>query len=573
LRNDERDSAGGAGAPAFAFGHDDGGSAAGPPGPAVPPEWAGKLRGIQSITDAALSLLDPQALLDVLVERVSEALQADTAAVLLLDRRAGQLVARAASGIEEEVLQGVRIPLGRGFAGRVAAQGHPVILDEVDHTKVVNPILLEKGIRSLMGAPLLAEGRVIGVLHVGTLSPRAFTSDDVDLLQLAADRAAMAVQALEAQLDRAAAAALQRSLVPLALPAVSGLEMAARYVPGAGTVGGDWYDVFSLPSGEVCAVIGDVAGTGLQAAVIMGRIRSVIQAYALETPDPAEVLDRLDSKTRHFEPDTMATVLCAIVSPARDHIRVCSAGHLPPILARPGQPAALADPTPNLLIGVPALERRQVSTLDFPPGAVLCLYTDGLVERRNQPIDEGIARLRAAVTTTDPEAGCASVMAAMADYTPHTDDIALLMLRRTPDTAAARAQDSSTPADAGTAPDRDVHWSGRHAVVTMPVELDITNASGVSDLLAAVVGQSPEMITADMTATVFCDSEGLHVLGHAHELAAAGGSELRLALGDSPAARILQLVGLDQIVPVYRDVEQSLATPRNGPDSRPAPLT
>ena len=403
----------------------------GPPGPAVPPEWAEKLRDIQSITDAALSVLDPQALLDALVERVKEALQADTAAVLLLDRRSGQLVATAASGLEEEVQQGVRIPVGRGFAGRIAAQGRPVILNEVDHTKVINPILLEKGIRSLMGAPLLAEGKVIGVLHVGTLSPRAFTSHDVDLLQLAADRAAMAVQALTAQLDRAAASALQRSLVPSALPAVGGLEMAARYVPGTGKVGGDWYDVFPLPSGEVCAVIGDVAGTGLQAAVIMGRIRSALRAYALETADPAEVLDRLDRKMRHFEPDAMATVLCAMISPSRDQIRICSAGHLPPIIARPGQPADEADVAPDLLIGVPALKRRQVSTLDFPPGAVLCLYTDGLVERRDQPIDEGIARLCAAVTAQDPETACVSVMAAMAGYSPHTDDVALLMLRRT----------------------------------------------------------------------------------------------------------------------------------------------
>ena len=90
---------------------------------------------------------------------------------------------------------------------------------------------------------------VIGVLHVGTLSPRAFTSDDSDLLQLAADRAALAVQALNAQMDRAAAAALQHSLLPSALPTVGGLEMAARYVPGSGHVGGDWYDVFVLPSG------------------------------------------------------------------------------------------------------------------------------------------------------------------------------------------------------------------------------------------------------------------------------------------------------------------------------------
>ncbi len=160
------------------------------------------------------------------------------AAVLLLDRPSGPLVATAASGLEEEVQQGVRIPLGKGFAGRIAAQGRPVILSEVDHTTVVNPILVAKGIRSLMGAPLLEGGTAIGVLHVGTLSSRAFTSHDVDLLQLAADRAALAVQALTAQLDRAAASALQRSLVPSAPPIVGGLELAARYVPGSGRVGG-----------------------------------------------------------------------------------------------------------------------------------------------------------------------------------------------------------------------------------------------------------------------------------------------------------------------------------------------
>jgi anti-sigma B factor antagonist len=95
----------------------------------------------------------------------------------------------------------------------------------------------------------------------------------------------------------------------------------------------------------------------------------------------------------------------------------------------------------------------------------------------------------------------------------------------------------------------------------MPTEMDITNASGVSDLLAAVAGESPEVITADMTATLFCDSSGVNALARAHELAAASGSDLRLALGDSPAARIIQLIGLDQIVPVYRDVQESLATP------------
>jgi phosphoserine phosphatase RsbU/P len=116
------------------LGSDDAGaSAAGALRPAMPPDWADRLRGIQSVTDAALSVLDPQALLDALVDRAREALQADTAAILLLDRRSGQLVAAAASGLEEEVQQGVQIPVGRGFAGRIAARGRPVVLDEVDH--------------------------------------------------------------------------------------------------------------------------------------------------------------------------------------------------------------------------------------------------------------------------------------------------------------------------------------------------------------------------------------------------------------------------------------------------------
>src|SRR5215831_1862598 len=148
-----------------------------------------RLRDIQSITDADLSRLGPQDLLSELLERGRDILQADTAAVLLLDYSSGQLVATAAAGLEEEVRQGVRIPLGRGFAGRIAAEQKPVILDHVDHTTVLNPILWAKGIRALVGVPLIAGGRVIGVLHVGSLTPREFTSDDVELLQLAAGRA------------------------------------------------------------------------------------------------------------------------------------------------------------------------------------------------------------------------------------------------------------------------------------------------------------------------------------------------------------------------------------------------
>ncbi len=388
-----------------------------------------ELRRVQAITDAALSHFDPQEFLDELVDRVKEALGADTSVVLLLERGSGRLAATAASGLEDEVRQGIRIPVGQGFAGRVAAERRPVIIDDVSARNVINPILLERGVRSLIGVPLVAEGEVIGVIHVGTLTPRRFTDQDAGLLQLAADRAGMAVRALTAQADRAAAAALQASLVP-ALPPISGLEMAGRYVPGSGIVGGDWYDAFGLPGGQACAVIGDVAGSGLQAAVIMGRFRSALRAYALETTDPAEILARLDRKIQHFEPNALATVACAIFDPGRDYVTLSCAGHPAPLIALTGQPAGPVPLAMDLMLGVAAQEPRRATRIAFPPGAVLCLFTDGLVERRDEPFDQRIAQLYLAISATEPEAACAAVMAAMAGDTAPSDDTALVMIRR-----------------------------------------------------------------------------------------------------------------------------------------------
>jgi phosphoserine phosphatase RsbU/P len=391
-----------------------------------------KLKDIQALTDATLSRLDAPDLLTELLERAKAILEADTAALLRLDRATGELVPAAASGLEEEILQGVRIPLGKGFAGRVAAERRPVILNHVDQTTVINPILLAKGIRALLGVPLIAEGIVLGVMHVGSLGPRAFTSDDAQLLQLAADRAAAALHPAISRSDRAAATALQRSLVPTALPDVPGLEMAARYVPGRADVGGDWYDVFTLPSGQLAVTIGDVAGSGLRAAVIMGRIRSTLRAYALESADPADVLARVDRKMQHFEPNELATVLYAVFDRSLDSVRISSAGHLAPVIAAPGKPAVLADVLADVLIGVSAGANRRTTTIPVEPGTLLCFYTDGLVERRDQAIDTMLDRLRTAVEPGPPEWACASIMASLIGTEPTRDDVALLVLRRQP---------------------------------------------------------------------------------------------------------------------------------------------
>jgi signal transduction histidine kinase len=167
-----------------------------------------RLRRLQALTDAALAYLQLDELLDALLLRIREILEVDTVAVLLLDEPSDELVARAAVGIEEEVEQGVRIPVGGGFAGRIAAERRPVILDDVDHANVLNPILHEKGIKSMVGVPLTVGTHVVGVLHVGSLVPRTFRPEEVELLQLAGDRAAIAIE--HARLYEAERAARRR---------------------------------------------------------------------------------------------------------------------------------------------------------------------------------------------------------------------------------------------------------------------------------------------------------------------------------------------------------------------------
>jgi signal transduction histidine kinase len=174
------------------------------------------LRRLQHVTDAALAHLQLDDLLGELMERIRDALDADTSALLLIDERGRELVARAAKGLEEEVERGVRIPIGMGFAGRIAAERRSVVIDDVDHSEVLNPILREKGVKSLLGAPLIAHDRFLGVVHVGTLRHRQFTPEDVDLLEVVALRAALAIDHAVAHDHVVRLTELQRDFIGLA---------------------------------------------------------------------------------------------------------------------------------------------------------------------------------------------------------------------------------------------------------------------------------------------------------------------------------------------------------------------
>jgi serine phosphatase RsbU (regulator of sigma subunit) len=308
-------------------------------------------------------------------------------------------------------------------------------LDRVDPTTVANPILWEKGIQVMLGVPLLSANELLGVLHVGRLEDRPFNDQDVELLQVVADRVVAATQTRSLAIERAAAALLERSLLPERLPTCPGLELAARYVPAEGhAIGGDWYDLFTLPSGQLWIVVGDVAGHGIRASIVMGRIRSALRAYTLLDLPPEEVLMLVDRKVDHFEIGTIATVACAVTDPPYDTMTVALAGHLPPVVAPPGEPAAVAAVSPGPPLGSGWGGQQSSATLELAPGTVVAFFTDGLVERRGESIDVGLDRLCAAISTRHPHDVTGDLMHQLVGTTIARDDIALVVIRRTEST-------------------------------------------------------------------------------------------------------------------------------------------
>lgn len=396
-----------------------------------------RLERIQSITDASLGYMSVEEMLSELLDRIRRVLEVDTAALLLLDEDRKALVARAARGLEEEVRQGVQIPLARGFAGRVAAGGVPIVIEDLGRAEVVNPILRQKGIRSMVGVPVHVEGRVIGVMHIGTLERRAFTQDDVALLQLAADRAALAIDNARLSEQRSVTQVMQRTLLPDALPQVPGLRFSAKYLPaGSGLkIGGDWYDVFALGNGRLTFVIGDVVGRGVLAASVMAEIRTALRAYLMEGHPLSRVMALLNDLLISMGRSRSATAAILELDLETGELEAVSAGHLPPLLVEPDGTARFLQTPAGVPLGITAGGQYPSLRHPFPVGGALVLYTDGLVEQRHEAIDEGLGRLREAArgALAGDEATFADrLYHSLEEHTSLDDDIALLAIELLP---------------------------------------------------------------------------------------------------------------------------------------------
>jgi PAS domain S-box-containing protein len=394
-----------------------------------------RLAAVQRITDAALGSLAFDELISELLARMSDVLGVDRAAILLHVGDGTATVHQMAEGVPGSTYaRSWKLPES-GFAAEVLDAGGPVTSDGGARG---HP--LGDAVASLLGVPLLVDGRAIGALHVGSLFPRRFSLDDATILALAAERAALAIQRMRLfEREHVIARELQRSLLPEALPVLPGVQTAARYLPGgAGTeVGGDWYDAVALPTGKLLLVVGDVAGRGIGAASTMGQLRSAVRSYALLESDPATLLNRLNRFQFSMAWDDMVTVLLAVIDPSEAKVEYATAGHPPPLVVGPGGEAAYLLGGRGAPLG--ALERAPytTATAELEPGSTLFVYTDGLIEQRGEHPDEGLGRLRAAALEGPSELGalCDHVVDTVLRSYDNDDDVTLLILRTLSDRA------------------------------------------------------------------------------------------------------------------------------------------
>ena len=247
--------------------------------------------------------------------------------------------------------------------------------------------------------------------------------------------------------ERRRADVLQRSFVPERLPAIPGMQIAARFVPG-GTgvdVGGDWYDVLELENGRIGVAVGDVAGRGIHAAALMSQLRNALRAYAFEHHPPAAALSRLNSLAWRREGVVMATVIYLVLDPASGRVVMASAGHPSPLQAQADGSTSFLEEGRSLPLGVSRQTKYTEAEYRLETGSTLLLYTDGLIESRSMPIDAGMDRLAQAVREAagiELEDLCEKLLASVSGS---EDDVALLVLRAVP--VAAERMELTLPAE------------------------------------------------------------------------------------------------------------------------------
>jgi PAS domain S-box-containing protein len=302
----------------------------------------------------------------------------------------------------------------------------------------VTGILASAQPHSVLATPLLAGRRTLGVMLFGRGRGRPrFASTDTEVVEEIAGRLAVGLANTNTfAREHAIAETLQRSILPDTLPRIRGLDLAVRYLPGTegAEVGGDWYDAFQVRDGLVALVTGDVAGHSIASASIMGQIRSMLRAYAIDNPEPDRVLRQVNTALARLLPDTLASVVYAVLDLATGDLVYASAGHPPPIHITGDGQAQYLDDTDGIMLGASADAGFSAGIRRLSPGTAVLCYTDGLIESRHRDISHGLDLLAEAVrypALSSAEQLCATAQTALLGTAARADDVCLLAARLT----------------------------------------------------------------------------------------------------------------------------------------------
>ena len=361
----------------------------------------------------------------------------EKSAVLVKDAR-GDVLPAATRGFAPSTVQRMVFRVGEGIVGRVLANRRPFICSDTStESRVASRIVRPEGIRSFMHIPLVLGERVYGLFSVNSTRPRAFGERELRVLSELARHAAAALQnALQFEQERHIAETLQQALLSEDLPQVAGLQMGALYQASAGSqVGGDLYNVWTLPGGKVAVLVGDVSGKGVEAAGITAMVRHMTEGLSTHEQDPGCLVGQLNDLLWPRLPDaSLVTMVLGVIDPEEDTLRWCSAGHPPPLLVTDGREVRpLDDPDPPCSAFPDTAFRTH--TERFAPGDLLFLYTDGLIEARRGELEFGERGVREALLEAveePPNALARSVYSAARVWCEGklNDDVAIAVVRR-----------------------------------------------------------------------------------------------------------------------------------------------
>ena len=395
---------------------------------------------LQSMTAALSNAITRSDVASVVVDQVSAAAGASgAAAAIVADDR--QLVRTLAwRGYPDEVVRPLlEVPADAQTPGnRAIRRRASAFYESLEELEREFPDAAREldvlGHSSYLFVPLVAGRQANGVLVTSWEDPHALPDEERRFIEALAGQAAQALdRASHFESEQTIAETLQRSVLPVSLPRVEGVELAARYLPGTAglAVGGDWFDAIPLADGRLGLAVGDVVGKGVQAAASMGQLRNALRAFSVDRMKPSSTVARLNRLADEGSETSFATLVYAVIDPVARVCRFASAGHPPPLVLYPDRRAELLEGGRGLPLGTTRDAEYSQDVVELPVGSVLLLYTDGLVERRTHPIDEGLEQLCAAARDAppQPEQFVEHVLDRMVGDEARGDDIALLAAR------------------------------------------------------------------------------------------------------------------------------------------------